>query len=258
MKRAFAFMLCLFLLLVLVPRAVTNPDGFRYDPMADVNRDKTIDVHDLSRLGKAYGSTQTVPTQRGKTTIYVYQLETDPPEVENARIAIIDPDFGYPWYQACQIGYTDSFGLVNFILNPSKNYTAIAWSRTMYSYANFTTDLFGQGGVAIQLGSSRLPPNWVTITLINKSSGGLWQEPIAIASVGELVYAHPVFEIMWRSAVSASPFNGIFVIGSWDFLNPINEHGKSYCVFVDNPHGTLARPAYTPDENGNANVIAYV
>ena len=257
-------LLCLFLLLVLVPRAVMNPDASNYDPMSDVNRDKTIDVHDLSRLGKAYGSTQTIPTQPGKTTIYVYQLETDPPQVEDARVAIIDPNYGYPGYQASHVEYTDSLGLASFTLTPNKNCTAIAWSETTYNYANFTTNSLGEASVAIRLGHPHLPPDWVTVTLVNKSSGELWQEPVAIASVGELVYTHSsdlgwVFAVVFINVFSAGPFNGIFVIGPWGVLpNPINEPSKSYFVSVENPYGALARPAYTPDENGNANVIVYV
>jgi hypothetical protein len=258
MKRAAAIILSLFLLLVFVPRAVMNPDGSSYDPMCDVNRDKTIDVYDLNRLGKAYGSTQTIPTQPGKTTIYVYQLETDPPQIENARIAIIDPEY---YYQAVQVGYTNSSGIVNFSLNPNSNYTAIAWSQSTYNYGNFTTNESGEASMAIQMGCPCLPPRWVTITYINRTSGGLmmWQDVLYFA-VRELAYIYP--GDFWQPtegggvSIVFENFKGVFVIGPWSPNYPF-EAGESYGVVTFYTE-ILTNSVYTTDENSSANMVTYV
>jgi len=260
MKKIFTIMLCLFLLLVLVPRAVMNLDGSSYDPMADVNRDKTIDAYDLNRLGRAYGSTQTIPTQPGKTTIYVYQLETDPPQIENARVAIIDPSYDY---QAVQVGYTNSQGLVNFTLNPNSNFTAIAWSQTTYSYANFTTNEFGEASIAVQLGYSHLPHNWVAITFLNRTSGALVFWANAKFSICEIAFNwEPTHGWYWVDSVGGDTlydFEGIFIGRPSGPPHHPFESGNSYGVYVINVYGDLlADPVFTLDENGNANIVTYV
>jgi len=48
------------------------------------------------------------------------------------------------YYQAVQVEYTNSAGIANFTLNPNSNYTAIAWSKTTYNHANFTTNSLGE------------------------------------------------------------------------------------------------------------------
>jgi len=248
-------MLSLSLALMLVPIAMTNPDISTYDPMADVNRDGIVDVNDLSRLGQAYGSTQTVPAQSNQTVVYVYQLESDPSEVENARVAIIDPDY---YYQAVQVGYTNSCGLVTFTLDPISNYTAIAWSKTTYSYSNFTTNEFGEASVAIQLGYPHLPPNWVVVTYINKTSGGLALWDNVLFASRELVYVYPgdFWELEAGVSIIVGSFLGVLIVGPWTPDHP-PEAGKSYDV-VAFYEGPLASLVYTPDENGNANVVTYV
>lgn len=181
--------------------------------------------------------------------------------VENARVAVVDPNFGYPGYQAVQTKCSGSDGLTNFTLVPNKNYTAIAWSKTTHNYANFTTNSFGEASVAIKLGYPQLPPHWVTITLLNTSSGEFWFETGALATVLELVWTY-VPEVhryfynwtrVWECLVE--PFNGVFIIFGQEATGP----GKPYWVAIIEETGdSLGDYAYTPDENGNANVVAYV
>jgi len=228
-----------------------------YNPIADVNRDGTIDILDLVEVGQAYGSNLTLPTQSNHTVVYVYQLETTPSEVENARVAIIDPEHSY---QAVQVNYTNSCGIVNFTLNPNSNYTAIAWSNTTYNYANFTTNEFGEASVAIQLGYPHLPPNWVTITLINRTSGALWSVEVIVAIVEELVYnlTARVFEPKDGCSIFTHNFKGVLIVGPWYPTVPVTEPGKSYSVLVGAVVFPEATSVYTPDENGTANVVTYV
>jgi len=235
----------------------TVPQLSSYNPVADVNRDGIIDVFDLIKVAIAFGSTQTLPTQSNQTVVYVYQIETEPPEVQNARVAIIDPDC---YYQAVHVGYTNSSGLVNFTLNPNSNYTAIAWSKTTYNYANFTTNHYGEATVIVQLGYPNLPPHWVAITMINRTSGELGLNPDLGAVVEELVYNYPGnnFTGVALASIILVPFKGVFIVGPWAPAVPMTEPGKSYAVILFIPAGPVATPVYTPDENGNANVITYV
>lgn len=257
MKKEFAVVLSLFLLLVLVPQAVTNPEDSSYDPMSDVNRDKTIDAYDLNRLGKAYGSTQTIPTQPGKTTIYVYQLETDPPQIENARIAIIDPEYSY---RAVQIGYTNSSGITAFTLNPNSNYTAIAWSKTTYNYANFTTNESGEASVTLQLGFSNLPTNWIVITIINATSRAFFIHDELYVIVEHLVYNWATSS--WDRVLGASyffgTFRGAFAIPHKEGFNETG-HWVVYGAYGGDAGDYVPFEAgYSPDESGTANVVIYV
>ena len=255
MKRAFAILLCLVLLLVLVPRALTNPDGSTYDPMSDVNRDKTIDAYDLNRLGKAYGSTQTIPTQPGKTTIYVYQLETDPPQIENARVAVFNASNPYPYaIKVVQVSYTNSLGIASFPLNPNTDYTTIVWSRTTYNYANFTTNEAGEASVSLQMCFPRLPPNWVVITVKNLTSNELYEDWVSII-LCQLLYIESTgkWEIQEDGIYILGEISGIGICAyDWGIIAP------SHWVALADHYGYLAEAGYTADENGNANVVIYV
>lgn len=257
MKKAIVVLLSLVIVLVLVPTASTNPDNSTYDPMADVNRDGVIDIYDLARLGKAYGTTQTVPTIPNQTVVYVYQIEKDPAEVENARVAIIDPDY---CYQAVQVNYTNSSGLVNFTLNPNSNYMAIAWSNATYNNANFTTNEYGEASVIIQLGYPHLPANWATITIVNRTTRELWSVPSLGAVVGQLVYniTEDAAKPSWGPSIAFNNFKGVFVVGPWHPTLPMTDPGKSYIVVFGAQVWPEATTVYTPDENGTANVITYV
>lgn len=269
MKKAIVILVSLCLVLTLLPEAITGPDTSSYDPMADVNRDGIIDVNDLYRVGQAYGSVQAVPFQSNKTVVYVYQLEADPPEVENARVAIIDLDVCTQYsFRVEYIEYTDSVGLVNFTLQSTKNYTAIAWSDTTYNYANFTTNEFGEASIAIILGYPKLPPNWVAITVLNETGGlvitnepyfrmdrlvhkGVWED-----------YTDPysykrawVKEALMGECIVEPLFHGIVIFGPWSLQDSL-EPDKSYGVWgIYAIGGDLATPVFTLDANCTANVV---
>jgi len=257
MNRIIAVILCLFLLLVLVPRAVMNPYGSSYDPMSDVNRDKTIDIYDLNRLGRAYGSTQTTPTQPGKTTIYVCQLETDPPQIENAIVVIAELPLSVG-PNVVQVGYTNSSGMVNFTSGPSTNYTAIAWINETYNYANFTTDGLGGASATIRLGKPSLPAGWVFTCIFNTTSRTLVNPPEVGRQIGTL-WEHLMYDIyiggysrVWSeffvTNLGACLFDrsvGINVTGLW----------RAYALTDD---GTpLGEVGFSPDESGTAFVVIY-
>jgi len=236
--------------------AVTGSDSSSYDPMADVNRDKTIDVHDLSRLGRAYGSTQTIPTQPGKTTIYVYQLETDPPQIENARVAVFNASNPYPYtLKVVQVSYTDSSGIASFSLNPDTDYTAIVWSETTYNYADFTTNEVGEASVSLHIGFPRLPPNWVVITVRNLTSGELYEDWVDMILL-RLLYVESTGDWeAWESYLIPATLGigicaydwGIIASNHWVAMAYSHSYGE-----------LLAEAGYTADENGNANVVIYV
>lgn len=263
MKKIVGTLVAVLVVLVLLPQATTSTDDSTYDPLADVNRDRVVDVDDLYRVGQAYGSSQTLPFQQNKTVVYVYQLESDPPEVEGARVAIIDPSYHY---QVVQVGYTNSSGLVNFTLSSNSNYTAIVWSQTTYNYANFTTNEFGEASTGVQLGYQKLPLNWVTVTFVNKTSGELasWLPGVAIGIIiYEIAYSSTYPQGWWivseiDAQVFETFFSGVFILGPRDPDYPL-ELGKKCGVWVINAFGnTLADSVFTPDENGNANLITYV
>ena len=256
MKKIIVVLLTLVIVLVFVPTASTNPDNSSYDPMADVSRDGVIDIYDLARLGEAYGTTQTVPTIPNQTVVYVYQIEKDPAEVENARVAIVDPNY---YYETVQVNYTNSSGLVSFTLNPNSNYTAIVWSNATYNFANFTTNHFGEASVVIQLGYPHLPSNWVVITLLNKTSRELvfWPTPIYVG-IGQIAYdkQNQSWLPIWDgSFVFEENFIGVVTVSEWGEIQP----GTSYGLVVYNQfEEVLASPVYTTDENGTADVVIYI
>lgn len=249
--------LSLVSLFLVISFAVAENGIGPYNPIADINRDGIVDILDLVEVGKAYGSNLTLPTQSNQTVVYVYQLESSPSEVQNARVTIIDPNY---YYQAVQVKYTNSSGAVSFTLEPNSNYTAITWSNTTYNYANFTTNEFGEASVAIQLGYPHLPPNWVTITLINKTSEELWSVVNVAAIVGELICntTEWTFDPIWGPDITLTNFKGVFVVGPWHPSQSMTEPGRSYVVVFGTEVWPVASPVYTPDENGTANVVVYV
>lgn len=266
MKKGFAVLLCLFLLLVLVPKAVTNPDDSTYDPMADVNRDGIVDIHDLNRLGEAYGSSLVLPSEPSKTVVTVLSFDKEPPEVENARVAIIDPEV---YKEAVDVKYTNSSGIVTFDLTPNMNYTAIAWSDSAYNYANFTTNSLNEASVMILLGEPSLPPirslpkEWIVVTVIDNETGSVFftAEFCLVAYQMDHVefdypppYTHFVYNYTNKGVFG---YIGVMVIPpDWQFNEP---HSLWALVHFHSVWGYIGcYGSYSPDANGCANVIVYV
>jgi hypothetical protein len=254
MNKIILGMISLIFVLLFAQVAETSTSGPQYDLRADSNRDGVIDVLDLARLGNAYGSIHSPVYQPNKTIVQVLSLESDPAEVENARVAIIDPN---SMYQAVQVGYTNLSGLVDFTLNTNANYTAIAWSSSTYNYANFTTNAYGEASISMRLSYPHLPPNLVPITFVNTTSGALVEtSPFVVARVSELVWdsTRQVYVPSYAYSFGVAPFKGILI-----FWPPATTPSRNYIVTLMNMYGiVIGRAAYTPDENGNANVVVYV
>jgi len=221
-----------------------------YNPIVDVNRDGTVDILDLVEVGQAYGSNFTLPTHPNQTLVYVYQVEKYPAEVQNARVAIVDPNDNY---QVVQVEYTNSTGFANFTLNSHSNYTALAWNNTTYSYVDFTTNESGKASVVIQLGYPHLPHSWVVLTVINATSGALIHENLDLLLL-ELEYNSDTSEwAVINSAISPvslgvsvlKPYSWILETGHWVAM--------AYRAGV-----VLSEAGFSPNENGSAFVVIYV
>lgn len=153
MKKIGLCLVGLILVLAFARTVETSFDVRSYNPIVDLNRDGKIDVRDIAKVAIAYGSIQALPTQRNQTVVYVYQLETDPPEIQNVCVAIAELPLSSNT-KVVRVGYTNLSGITNFMLSPNTNYTAIAWSNKTYNYAYFTTNEFSEVSAVIQ---TRLP-----------------------------------------------------------------------------------------------------
>jgi len=239
----------------------SNPSS--YDVMADVNRDRIVDVNDLSRLGKAYGSNLVLPSEAGKAVVTVLSFGKEPPEIENARVAAVDPELLHnQWENPINVTCTNSSGIATFDLSPNKNYTAIAWSASAYSYANFTTNSLGEASVMILLAEPSmlpvhaLPEGWVVVTLLNNETNSLYFEEMRCAPQ-EIIFNQTSRRFYSEPIVGGLAINGgVFVIPLDKSLNkPYSKMG----LWIFNVYGTTrGSPTYSPDEDGCANVVVYV
>jgi len=228
----------------------------------DLNRDGTVDILDLTQVGQAYGSNLTLAQETNKTVVTVLSFDKSPPEVENARVAIVDPttiddqnDNPIP------VGFTNSSGIVVFRLGPNKNYTAVAWGETNYNYANFTTNSLGEASILIILGEPTnpikyLPSGWVMITLLDNETGQINHELLGII-VQEFAWnltGHTWYWIATRDGFTGT--FGVVLLRTWCLVNkPHSNMG----IYVIDPYGNdRGSCVYSPDENGCANVILYV
>lgn len=256
--------LCLVGLILVVSFAgiaVTSSDS-SYDPMADVNRDGLVDANDLNRIGQAYGSTSLVH-QPGKTVISVWN---ETARIENARVAVFSGG-----QMPNHVGYTNSLGIVNFTFSPNTDFTAVAWNRAKYNYANFTTDSYGEASVFIPLnnGMKHFPPCWVVTTFINKTSGELLSGTYYtdVYNITGFENHGMGSEVVWTSyaenAFSTSDSNvGISAVT----LNYVSGHDKRFFdskqkwgfVVYNSGWSNVGNAICMPDENGNANVVIYV
>jgi hypothetical protein len=271
MKKIGLFLAGLVLIVSFAQMAVTISDS-SYDRMADVNRDRTVDVNDLSRLGKAYGSNLILPTEPSKTVVTVLSFDQDPPEVENAKVAVIDAEMPYPFPpEVNNVTYTDSSGIAAFDLSSNKNYTAIAWSSQAHNYANFTTNSQGEASILITLGEPSIPPirslpqGWIVVTLLDNETGSLvfgWDiSPyddfaVVICSIGLNLTNHRFSSQKVRNLYT---LGGVFLIppswSGWSFNEPFSKWGL---WLVDSVNGySLGSCVYSPDENGCANAVIY-
>lgn len=137
-----------------------------YNPIADVNRDGTVDILDLVEVGKAFGSNN-VLDEANRTTVVVLTYDKEPIYIEGARIAIFSRPFSnyaIPMAVEC----TNSSGITTFQTSPDANYTAVALKGSAYNYANFTTNSMGEASVVVPWGlSSTLPENWVVLSFLD-------------------------------------------------------------------------------------------
>jgi hypothetical protein len=259
MNKVTTIILTLFLLLLLAPNAVTNTDDSNFNPMADVNRDGIVDVSDLGRLGQAYGSTGLVH-EAGKTVISVWN-ETAP--VEDAVVHIVPFRTGRYNFPD-NIGYTDSNGTSTFMLGSDANYTAIAWFGSDYNYANITTNLAGEASALVMIsgGMKCLPFDWVTFSLVNKTTGrhidnDYWHVGDVITESHTLAFNET--SIQWYR-------DGL------GYFDCYLLHGLAVSQGVNLAYGStnwgvkavtfgglyLGNAVYNADEKGNANVVIYV
>lgn len=264
MKKIKLYLAGLIVALVFTQIAATTSDVSSFDYMTDVNRDGTVDIHDLNRLGKVYGSSLVLPSEPNKTVVIVLSFDKEPPEEENARAAIVDPDdLDNQRNNPINVTYTNSSGIAAFDLSSNKNYTAIAWSGSAHNYANFTTNSLGEASVAVLLGEPSLPPvrslpqRWVVLTFIDNETGSL-SEPgkLGIVIVHYIFYDYPHGWSMVAEAHGDKRYGGIYVIPPKDSAN---EPHSTYGLYVKHFNPDLVgSQVYSPDENGCANVIVYV
>lgn len=263
MKKRIPFSVVTILVLVFAQIAITSSDLSSYDVMADVNRDRIVDAEDLARLGNAYGSSLVLPSEPAKTVVTVLSFDRVPPEVENARVAIIDPEM---LCDAENVTYTDSSGIATFELSPSKNYTAIAWSGSAYNYANFTTDSFSEASVPISLGEPSLPPirslpqGWIVVTILDNETRLPYYDPnlMGYFRVDRLECTWPVGDIWsWENIFDTFISGGVYVLP----INFSNLHEPCSARGITFWDSTTGRPVssgvYSPNEHGCANVILY-
>lgn len=250
--------------------ALSSSDPASYDVMADVNRDRTVDIYDLNRLGRAYGSNLDLPSEPGKVVVTVLSFDKEPPEVENTRVAAVGPELlGNQIENPINVTYTNSSGIATFDLSPSKNYTAIAWSGSAYNSANFTTNPLGEATLLILLRESSVPPiralpdGWVTVTLLDNETGSLvfgWD----ISPGNDFVMG--IYGMQFSQAENrfvSQRIRNLYTIGgvvlippSWSFNKPFSKWGLA---LRDDVNGWfLGSCIYSPDENGCANAILFV
>jgi len=258
MNKVIKVLACLFLVLVLLPEALTNPDISKYGPIADVNRDGIVDANDLSRLGQAYGSTGLV-YEENKTVVTAFN-ETSP--LEDVRIAIFS-DGGAP----DQIGYTDSSGITDFTVSPNTDYTAIACSQANYNYENFATNSFGEASVGILLDNEtkRLPHNNIIIILVNRTSGALWLGTVLVKAhkISRVdYYDHPADEFHFVEKMPdrwniAGPSSGIWRIAT-AYIRELHDPQSVLGLTCWRSGDIAGFSVFTPDESGSANVVIYI
>lgn len=243
--------------------AVSGSNPSSYDVMADINRDRTIDVNDLSRLGRAYGSNLVLASELGKTVVTVLSSEKEPPEVENARVAVFDPELFDEWFggDARDAKYTNSSGTAIFELDPDRNFTAIAWSGLSYNYANFTTNSLGEASVLVMLGESALPKEWVVVTLLDNETGSLFftgefEFEVSVQRVTDFQRIGDVFGFISEHVAPCFTFGGAFVLPLDPRLN--KPHSRMGLVFWDIYGNKRCLGFYSPNDDGCANVVVYV
>jgi hypothetical protein len=251
MKKIGLCLVGLMPVLSLAQVAVTRSNS-SYDPMADVNRDGLVDVDDLNRIGHAYGSTGLVH-EAGKTVISVWN-ETSP--MGNVRIAIFDG------WTPQKVGYTDSTGTVNFILNPTKNYTAVAWREANYNYANFTTNSWGEASVSVLLDnkSKHLPSNWVVVSVVNETSEA-FVVPTTEIWGAKITHAEQNDPLFFRFISETPILVGNVGLGIYTRLSELglNEPNSTWGFVLFDSVGNVDKfVIHTLDENNVANVVIYV
>jgi len=263
MKKHIICLVGLIAILVSTQVALTTSDLSSYDLMADFNRDRIVDAEDLARLCNAYGSRLVLPSEPNKTVVTVLSFDKDPPEVENARVAIVDPNtLDNQVNNPINVKHANSSGIATFELDSSKNYTAIAWSGSAYNYNNFTTNSLGEASVLILLGEPSLPPirallqGWVVVTVLENETGTIVSPGIDFAL---LIYRIEFCGDSFVSEYDYHVFNkgGIVVIPpNLLFSKPYSRWGL---VLMDQT-GVIWKgcSVYSPDEEGCANVILYV
>ena len=247
-------------LFLVISFAIAEDSIGPYNPVADVNRDGIVDILDLVEVGEAYGSTG-LSYQENKTVITVYN-ETSP--IENARVAVFPSSNWEYWFSETEeIGYTNVSGIVNFTLNPNKNYTLIAWNKANYNYANLTTSSFGEASASILLSDSlkRFPHNWTIITLHNRTSGELYSEYVDLWASNITRYEFDVgpYEIHFIGSITEEFLGWV----SGGILAHHSTVFTPHSIWGVVPHDEYGIPLeafsiFTPDENGNANVVIHI
>lgn len=257
MKKIKLYLAGLIVVLVFTQIAVTSSEVSSFDYMADVNRDGIVDIHDLERLGEAYGSSLALPSETNKTVVAVLSFDKQPPEVENARVAIIDPEVFSPFFgDAVAVQYTNSSGITTFDLGSNRNYTAVAWRGSAYNYANFTTNLLGEASILIMLGEPSLPPTralpqgWVIVTFLDNETGSVIFEEFMIKAY-RLWYSFPEGWLS-EAITTLHTYGGVIVLSP---ELPLNEPYSGYGLRFRRADGLRGSTTYSPDENGCANVV---
>jgi len=262
MKKHIICLVGLIAILVSTQVALTTSDLSSYDLMADFNRDRIVDADDLARLCNAYGSSLVLPSEPNKTVVTVLSFDKDPPEVENATVAIIDTGVFTEWFgDAVDVKYTNSSGIATFELDCNNNYTTIAWSTSAYNYANFTTNSYGEASVLILLGEPSLPPirelpkGWIVITLVNNETGILhFKGAMAVEQIVRFDEAEHSFiseNVAWLITDG-----GVIVVPP---DKPCNEPHSTWGLWLIYPTGEFVGfSVYSPNENRSANVIFLV
>jgi len=260
MKKSRLCLAGLILALASIQIVETSFDASSYDLMADVNRDRVVDVNDLSRLGKAYGSSLVLPSITNKMVATVLSFDKEPPEVENARVAIIDPEV---YKDAVDVAHTNSSGIATFDLSSNKNYTAIAWSGSAYNYANFTTNSLGEASVVVLLGepsipqTHELPEGWVVVSILDNDTGLPW---IPAFNQGVLVTYSLTYNSTgdWSGEEYSYEFLsiGMYVlpVSSLHLHEPLSKWGIGIWDSVGIHWGSCV---YSPNEDGCANIVVY-
>lgn len=265
MKKIKLCLVGLIIVVVFTQVVVTSSDVPSYDLMADVNRDSVVDVNDLARLGRVYGSSLVLPSIPNKTVVTVLSFDKEPPEVENATIVIFDPELFSEWYGfPIDVQHANSSGIATFELGLNKNYTALAWKGSSYNFANLTTNSLGEASVLILLGEPVLPPikalpnGWVVVTVLEEGTSALYSEVFGVMFYN-LTWnglGGPVGIWSGEEVLSLASEDSVFVLLSDLRTNkPFSRIGLG-CF--DEQGRTIGDSVYSPDENGCANVVVYV